>query len=445
MKISLTTVALLALSGFAFGATGCVTEYQTVSTVPVHSATTLPAASRVALVLEFRGGTPSPDERADVIALLADYLAGKGSVLVENPADADYLVHAVLERRNPTNPAEWTVVETSSAHSLSSFYGDDYRWPDGIVEDETYQTTSYSYVGFGVFYPVWFDAWDNPWHRGRIRICPPPFRHDRFHDPRWREEHRFHRPARWPKDRRPDSDRKDDRRGDHDRRPGVGPSDNHQPEHVRPPERPADRRDGNRPHNRHDDTPAPRPGKPAGMVQPPPPSTPFATQPPAQRPQPEVKPVPQHPHNRPVQPPPAGRPAVNPSRPHPAPQPPQQPLVANPPDRRPQTIAVPGGGVVVTRPAPQPPSAQPVQQQPVRPSQQVRPPNQGGHEVRPQPPRGDPNRSRMERRTHEDTRRIQPQPKHDEVRQPSPRELRRTPPPKEEPKDPNKDENQQRH
>ena len=38
-----------------------------------------------------------------------------------------------------------------------------------------------------------------------------------------------------------------------------------------------------------------------------------------------------------------------------------------------------------------------------------------------------------------------PQPKHDEVRQPSPRELRRTPPPKEEPKEPNKDENQQRH
>jgi hypothetical protein len=443
MRTILTSAALLLLGGFAFGATGCVTEYQTVSTSPTYSGTTLPAASRVALVMEFRGGTPSPEERADVRAILSDYLTGKGSVLVDEPSAADYLVHVFLERRNPANPAEWTVVETYSAHSMSSVYGDDYRWPDGIVEDETYQTTSFSYVGFGLFYPIWFDAWDSPWHRGRIRMCPPPFRHDRFRDVRWLEEHRFHRPDRWPKDRRPDSDRKDDRRDDHDRSPGMGNRDNHRPENVRPPERPADRRAGDRSHNRHDDTP--RPGKPAGAVQPPPPNAPFAAKPPAQRPQPVVTPVPQHPHNRPVQSPPASRPTVPPSRPHPAPQPAQQPPVANPPDRRPQAIVVPGGGVMVPRPAPQPPSAQPVQQQPARPNRQVQQPNQGGHEVKPQPPRGDPSRSRMERRNPEDTRKVQPQPKRNEVNQSSPRELRRMPPPKEDPKDPNKDENQQRH
>ena len=445
MKTTLSAAAMLLLGGFAFGSSGCVTEYQTVSTTTAYSGTTLPAASRVALVMEFRGGTPSPEERADVRAILSDYLAGKGSVLVDEPSAADYLVHVVLERRNPANPAEWTVVDTYSAHSLSSVYGDDYDWPGGIVEDDSYSVTTYSYIGFGAFYPIWFDAWDSPWHRGHLRICPPPRHHDRYRDNRWREERRHHRPDRWQADRRPDSDRKDNRRGGHDRSPGMGNRDNHRPENVRPPERPADHRDGNRPHNRHDGTTAPRPGKPAGTVQPPPPSAPFATQPPAQRPQPVVKPVSHPPHNRPVQPPPTGRPTVNPSRPHPVPQQPQQPPVANPPDRRPQTIALPGGGVMVTRPAPQPPSAHPAPQQPARPSQQVRPPNQGGHEVRPQPPRGDPNRSRMERRNGPDSRHVTPQPNRNEVKQPSPRELRRMPPPKEDPKDNNKDENQQRH
>jgi len=426
MKTLISSAAMLLLGGFAFGATGCVTEYQTVSTTTAYSGTTLPAASRVALVMEFRGGTPSPEERADVREILSDYLAGKGSVLVDEPSAADYLVHVVLERRNPASPEEWTVVDTYSAHSLSSVYGDDYDWPGGIVEDDSYSVTTYSYIGFGAFYPIWFDAWDSPWHRGHLRICPPQRHHDRYRDNRWREERRHHRPDRWQKDRRPDSDRKDNRRDDHDRSSGMGNRDNHRPENVRPPERPAQRRDGDRSHDRHDDTPAARAGKPAGTAQLPPPNAPFATKPPAQRPQPVVKPVPQHPHNRPVQPPPASRPAVTPS--HPAPQPTQQPPVANPPARRPQTIAVPGGGVMVTRPA----------QQPTRP-------NQGGHEVKPQPPRGDPGRSSMERRNPEDTRKVQPQPKRNEVKQPSPRELRRTPPPKEDPEDPNKDENQQRH
>lgn len=168
MKTPLAGVSALALAGFALCTTGCVTEYQTVSSVPVYSGTTLPAASRVALVMEFRGGTPTAQEREEVRAILADYLAGKGSVLVDEPSGADYLVHAVLERRNAENPAEWTVVNTYSAHSLAAVGGDDYRWPGGIIEDDYYDTTTFTYVGFGAFYPVWFDAWDSPWYRGRV-------------------------------------------------------------------------------------------------------------------------------------------------------------------------------------------------------------------------------------------------------------------------------------
>jgi hypothetical protein len=442
MKTTLPTAAALLLGGFAFGAAGCVTEYQTVSTVPVYSGTTLPAASRVALLMEFRGGTPSPQERAEVRALLADYLTGKGSVLVDEPSAADYLVHVVLERRNPTNPEEWTVVDTYSAHSLRSVYGDDYDWPAGIVEDDSYTVTTYSYIGFGAFYPIWFDSWDSPWYRGHLRICPPLRHNDRYRDTRWREERRHHRPDRWQKDRRPDGNRGDDRQ----RRPDVDRRGDHrQPEPVRPPERPADRRNDDRTHSRHDGPNPSRPGKPVGPDQLPSPDAPFATKPPAQSHPPSATPVPQHPHNRPVQPPPAGNPNVHSSRPHSAPQPAQQTSGANPPERRPRTIVVPSGGMMVTRPTPQPPSAQPAPQPPARPNPQAQPPNHGAHEVKPPPPRGDPGRTRMERRNPEDTRRGQPQPRHNEVRQPSPRELRQMPPPKEEPKDTNKDENQQRH
>ena len=72
---TLSPVALSVLGAFALLTTGCATEYRTVSTVPTYSGTTLPAASRVALVMEFRGGEPTPQERAEVRALLADNLS----------------------------------------------------------------------------------------------------------------------------------------------------------------------------------------------------------------------------------------------------------------------------------------------------------------------------------------------------------------------------------
>ena len=31
--------------------------------------------------------------------------------------------------------------------------------PGGLVEDDFYETTTFSYIGFGVFYPVFFDHW----------------------------------------------------------------------------------------------------------------------------------------------------------------------------------------------------------------------------------------------------------------------------------------------
>ena len=414
MKTILSSAAMLLLGGFAFGASGCVTEYQTVSTTTAYAGTTLPAASRVALVMEFRGGTPSPEERADVRAILSDYLTGKGSVLVDEPSAADYLVHVVLERRNPASPEEWTVVDTYSAHSLSSVYGDDYDWPGGIVEDDSYLVTTYSHIGFGAFYPIWFDAWDSPWHRGHLRICPPPRHHDRYRDNRWREERRHHRPDRWQKDRRPDANRGDNRRDDRDRkpdndrrdrdrRPGIDHrGDNHRPDAVRPPEKRNDRHGGTHP----------RPERPGNVVHPAPalpsPESPWQT---GVRPQPTT---PSRPHGRPV--------PHQPAQVRPTP-PPQNPPAVRPTDNRPRTIAIPGQGVMVTRPPSPPPSAQPA------PSS---------------PPRGDRDRPRMERRNGADSRHVTPQPKRNDHPHQSPRELRQTPPPKDDSKD-NKDENQQRH
>lgn len=201
------------LLGVALCTSGCVTElYSQPRPAPVYSRTVLPAASRVALILDFRGGEPAPDARAEVREILADYLASRGSVLVADPADADYVVYAVLERRNPGNPYEWTVVSTSSARSLGAF-GDEFEWPGGIIEVEDDDYVSYSYIGFGVFYPIWFDLWDSPWHRGRMILRPPPHRPHRP-EVRWREDRRWHRPQRWvhkePKPvKKPEPDRKD--------------------------------------------------------------------------------------------------------------------------------------------------------------------------------------------------------------------------------------------
>ncbi len=258
------SVALGVLGGFALFTTGCATEYQTVSSVPTYSGTTLPAASRVALVMEFRDGEPTPQERAEVRALLADYLSSRGSVLVDETRDADYLVHAVLERRNPENPAEWTVVNTYSAHSLNAVGGDDYRWPGGIIEDDFYETTTFTYIGFGAFFPIWFEAWDSPWHRGHVRVCPPPRRHHNYADFRWREDRRHHRPDRWQRDLHPEWGRRDESRGDRSparphvedrdrnngRHPEVNRGNDRRPEVVRPSDN-RDRHDGSR-DRRHD-------------------------------------------------------------------------------------------------------------------------------------------------------------------------------------------------
>ncbi|MBK8476458.1 MAG: hypothetical protein IPL39_09070 [Opitutaceae bacterium] len=224
------------LAGFAVFSTGCVAQYESPAPVVSYSDTTLPAAGSVALVMEFRGGEPTPEERADVRAILADYFAQQGTVIVEDASAADYIVHAVMERRNPENPAEWTVVETYSANSLRSAGSDEFRWPGGLVEDDYYEPTTYSYVGFGLFYPVFFDLWSNPWHRGHVILRPPPRHHNNWNNDRWRADHRWHRPTRWQPDRHPewknrdrhrDRDRRPDpNRRDHDRRPDANRRDN---------------------------------------------------------------------------------------------------------------------------------------------------------------------------------------------------------------------------
>ncbi len=239
MKTSFPAVSLLLLGCFALLGSGCVTEYSTVSSAPRYSGTTLPAASRVAVVMVFQGGDPSPGVREDVRQLLGDYLAEKGSVLADDPADADYLVHVVLERQNLANPDEWTVVNIYSAQSLGVGGDDYYAWPGGIIEDDTYSVTSFSYVGFGAFYPVWFDFWDSPWYRPHVVVRPPHRPHHHYRDPKWCDDRRRHNPGRWHADRRGD-----------DHRPPVA---------TRPPPRRADdhkpkldpKRDEHRPHDRN--------------------------------------------------------------------------------------------------------------------------------------------------------------------------------------------------
>ena len=380
MKTILSSVAMLLLGGFAFGTTGCVTEYQTTSVAPTYSATTLPAASRVALVMEFRGGEPTPEERADVRALLSDYLAGKGSVLVEGPDDADYLVHAVLERRNPDNPAEWTVVNTYSAQSLGVATGDDYRWPGGIIEDDYYETTTFSHIGFGIFYPVWFDYWDSPWHRGRLILCPPHRPHHRYAEARWREERRWHRPDRWHPDRRRDWERRDNNRRDEpDRRPSLHRDNDRRRDEARPgdhrerrPESVRPGSDRNRDRGDHRSRPGfgPRPGAdsprhPTAVARPPAPPAPGGH-----------------------------RPAIT----QPPTRPTTPPSVEQTSDRRPRAVGVSGHGVVVVRPPAerregarvQPPS-QP--NHPVRPPVRVTPPPPQRPELQGPPPRVDPRRT----------------------------------------------------
>ncbi len=343
---TLSPVALSVLGAFALLTTGCATEYRTVSTVPTYSGTTLPAASRVALVMEFRGGEPTPQERAEVRALLADYLSSRGSVLVDEPRDADYLVHAVLERRNPENPAEWTVVNTYSAHSLSAVGGDYYRWPGGIIEDDFYETTTFTYIGFGAFFPIWFDAWDSPWHRGHVRVCPPPRRHNSYGDLRWREDRRQHRPDRWQRDRHPDWGRGDASRSDHTparphvgdrdrndgRRPDVNRGDDRRPEVARPSDR-RDRHDWSRDRDHDRGGNPPRVDRPTTVVRPPVPAAPAG---PSRPPRPATPSEHHRDHSRVVAPPP--QPSVPP-----APS-------ANPPAPRPHVNVIPGHGAVVTRP-----------------------------------------------------------------------------------------------
>jgi hypothetical protein len=441
MRTILTSAALLLLGGFAFGATGCVTEYQTVSTSPTYSGTTLPAASRVALVMEFRGGTPSPQERAEVRALLADYLAGKGSVLVEDPGAADYLVHVVLERRNPASPEEWTVVDTSSACSLRSVYGDDYSWPGGIVEDDTYETTTYSYIGFGAFYPIWFDAWDGPWHRGRIHVFPPPHRNRNYGDIRWLEARRHHQRDRWQNNRGPARDRRDDDhrdtrrnndadRRDHDRRPDV----------VRSPENRDNRRDADRDHGAN----PPRPNHNGPVAQP--------GQPPRVNPAPAAPP-----QVRPQTPPPSRR---EPPREINQPQPRATPPGANRPEPQPRTVVVPGRGPMIVRPGANPP-AEHREQPKVQPNPQGRPADRGPQQMRDNPPPAQPHPvpavgpnpsnqrreapNRPEVRRADEPRKVVPQPKRDDSRHDRHDDGKNPPKPKDDSKDHDKDDDQRRH
>ncbi|HLP09645.1 MAG TPA: hypothetical protein VK178_15890 [Opitutaceae bacterium] len=250
MKTYFAGFGALVLAGFALCSTGCVTEYHSIAATPAYSGTTLPAASRVALVMEFRGGEPTDQERADVRAILIDYFRGKGSVVVEQPSEADYLVYAVLERRNPDNPSEWTVVSTSSARSLGAPGGDEFEWPGGVIEDEEFETSRFSYVGFGLFYPIWFDVWDSPWYHGRVILCPPPHRPSWYGRDDWRHDRRWHRPHRWHDHdrRRPDGDHRD-RDWDRDRRDGDHRRDQNRPDNR--DRRDSDRRDNNGRHDEH--------------------------------------------------------------------------------------------------------------------------------------------------------------------------------------------------
>ncbi len=388
MKTPFAGFAALALTGFALSTTGCVTEYQTVSPAPTYVRTSLPAASRVALVMEFKGGEPTPEERAEVRALLADYLSGKGSVLVDDPDSADYLVHVVLERRNPDNPSEWTVVNTYSARSLGADSGDEYLWPSGIIEDDYYETTTFSYIGFGVFYPVWFDLWSSPWHRGRVIVCPPPRSHHRYWETQWRTERRWHRPDRWHGHRRPDGPRETphrpdprpggnnggrdrdgrdrDWRHDGDRRPDT-------PNRESPRRGGGDRGgDWNRGDGPRHDTPS-RPdsgrggdhrgggGRPGGGAGVEPPSGIVTPRPGSDL--------------RPARPTPTPAPFVGPVRPSPASAP--QP-VARPP--APRAVAVPGHGIVPLRPSER--SQPQLHPQPPQPSNE---PRERVQHPRPQP------------------------------------------------------------
>lgn len=243
MKNTLPASGFVLLAGFAFFSSGCVAQYESTASVTAYSGTTLPATSTVALAMEFRGGTPTPQERADVRAILADYFAQQGTVVVDDTDVADYLVHAVMERRNPENPAEWTVVETYSANSLRSAGSDEFRWPGGMIEDDTYEPTAFSYSGYGVFYPVFFDLWSSPWHRGRVILYPSVRRHNNWSNDRWRDERRWHRPDRWQPARHPEWTRRDqpDRRREDNARRDENRRDGQRSDR--------DRRDGNRQDN----------------------------------------------------------------------------------------------------------------------------------------------------------------------------------------------------
>jgi hypothetical protein len=367
MKNTLPASGFVLLAGFALLFTGCVAQYESSAPVTSYSGTTLPAAGTVALVMEFRGGEPTPQERADVRALLSDYFSQQGTVLVDDTSAADYLVHAVLERRDPANPSEWTVVETYSANSLRSAGSDEFRWPGGMVEDDSYETTTFSYIGYGVFYPVFFDFWSSPWHRGHVVLYPAPRRHHDWDNDRGREEHRWHRPGRWLPDRHPEwkhNPRRDDnrrpasdRRGETDRRGG-----NYRPDSDRRPDFDHGRRPGA-------DTPGHTP--PGGVQRPHHDRPPGTTQRPAgggdRRPEPVWPPHADRSH--PVMPP---KPPVvaPPSPPTPRPEPPA-PEARNDRSRRGSPV-VTGHGVVVMRP-PQPtpppaPQAKPVDRRPGSPS-----------------------------------------------------------------------------
>lgn len=330
MKSSVAGLLSVLLLGLALCTSGCVTEvYSEPQSPPVYSRTTMPAASRVALVMEFRGGEPTPEARADVRAILADYLASRGSVLVRDPADADYIVYAVLERRNPANPDEWTVVSTSSARSLSAV-GDEYEWPGGIIEVEDDDFATYSYIGFGVFYPIWFDLWDSPWHRGRMILCPPPHRPHRP-EVRWREDRRWHRPQRWEhkESKKPEQPRYERDRNPKQPEQPMRPTPDarrEQPKSDQRREPQAERRDDHKPAPTVQN-PSPRPAEPKKPTT----AKPVVNQPAPVAPAP-AKPVPapqkrpqgigNEPHRpQPAEPSPAPQPAPKPVKPAPTPAP----------------------------------------------------------------------------------------------------------------------------
>ena len=362
MKNLLSASGFSLLAGFALFSPGCVAQYETSTPATSYSSTVLPAVGTVALIMEFRGGEPTPEERADVRALLTDYFSQQGTVLVEDPDAADYLVHAVLERRNPENPTEWTVVETYSANSLRSAVSDEFRWPGGLIEDDYYDTTTYSYVGFGIFYPVFFDLWSHPWHRGQVILRPLPRRHNHWNNDRWRDDHRWHRPARWHDDRRPDGsdrkrpdrnrdgrrDRDDSKRGDrrdNDRRDGDrspdtdrrldndrGPNNDRRPDSEGRGRPDRGRIDSNRP-----STPVPALQRPAG----------GDARPPGQAGPPRIE------RPRPV----------DPSQVAPSSRPTSAPAVRREPPRR-HPVSAPGSPATVRPRTPSAPASPPPQIQP---------------------------------------------------------------------------------